>query len=96
MVAPQESPVLEKEVRVRAHPEMSPEQALELMQGAKAQIESGQANEHGVKMINAYFGSGGQAYCLSEAADAEAVVKSHETVCIPQSRENIHEVTGVV
>ena len=70
-------------------PEMSPEQA-------KAQIESGQANEHGVKMINAYFGSGGQAYCLSEAADAEAVVKSHEAVGIPQSRENVHEVTGVV
>ena len=77
-------------------PEMSPERAQELMAGMKEQIASGQPNELGVKPINAFFGTGGQSYCLAEAPNAEAVVKSHEAVGVPQTLDKIHEVNSVV
>ena len=77
-------------------PAMSPEQAQEGMAQMKKHIESGQSNELGVRPINVYFGTGGQAYCLSEAPNADAVLKAHEANNVPQTLGNIHEVNSVV
>ena len=75
-------------------PEMSPEQAQEMMGQMKEKIASGEP-WLGAKPINAFFGTGGQAYCLSEAPNAEAVIKVHEAAGAPRP-DNIHEVNSVV
>ena len=77
-------------------PEMAPEQAQGIMAHLKEQIESGAANESAVRPVNVFFGTGGQVYCLSEAPNAEAIVKAHEAAGVPQTLDNIHEVNSVV
>lgn len=54
-------------------PEMPPE----AVQQMSERIKAGKQDEFGVKPINVLMGSGGQAYCLSEAPDAESVRKAH-------------------
>jgi hypothetical protein len=73
-------------------PPMPPEMAEQVRKAA----QSGQANEHGVKVLNAYFGSGGQAYCLTEAPSVDAVVKSHEAMGTPQQAGKVVEVQSLV
>jgi hypothetical protein len=48
--------------------------ALEALQN---QIRAGQADDFGVKYLDAYVAVNGEGYCLSESPDADAVVKSH-------------------
>ncbi len=68
----------------------------EVAQQMKAQVQSGKANQFGVKGINIYFGKGGQAYCLSEAPNAEAILKTHEAAGVPLGKGDIVEVTSLV
>ena len=77
-------------------PDMTPEQYQELFAAGKAKAESKAADEFGTKTLNAFFGTAGQAYCLSEAPDQAAVVKSHESVGIPRGVEDIVEVQSLV
>ena len=68
----------------------------EMMAQAKAGIEAGAVNEFGSKALNLFMGTDGSAYCLSEAPDAEAVLKSHQALGIPQTLEDIKEVNSLV
>ena len=68
----------------------------EMMEQAKSQIIAGHPNEFGGKGLNLFLGTGGQAYCLSEAPNAEAVAKGHEALGIPINREDIIEVQSLV
>ena len=43
-----------------------------------------------------FMGTDGSAYCLSEAPDADAVLKSHQALGIPQTLEDIKEVNSLV
>ncbi|MGH3041333.1 MAG: hypothetical protein ACRDNG_06305 [Gaiellaceae bacterium] len=38
----------------------------------------------------------GEAYCLTEGPDADAVVRSHEAVGVPIGRADVVEVTPIV
>ena len=67
----------------------------EAMQMMKQRIDSGEVDEFGSKAINVFLGAGGQAYCLSEAPDAEAVRQSHVTKGVPLSQDDIVEVSSV-
>ncbi len=68
----------------------------EAMEEGKRMMQEGKPNQFGAKGINVFLGTGGQAWCLSEAPDAEAVVKSHEAMGIPIDKHNIHEVNSFV
>ena len=68
----------------------------EMMAQAKAGIEAGAVNEFGSKGLNLFMGTDGSAYCLSEAPDAEAILKSHQALGIPQTLEGIKEVNSLV
>ena len=48
----------------------------EAMQAVQEAISAGKADEFGVKPLNAIMGAG-QAWCLSEAPNPDAVCKSH-------------------
>ena len=68
----------------------------EVVEQMKATIQAGQTDEFGVKPINVYMGTGGQAVCMSEAPNAEAVRKAHEAKGIPVDSDTIIEVTSLV
>ena len=68
----------------------------EMMAQAKEGIEGGAVNEFGSKGLNLFMGTDGSAYCLSEAPDADAVLKSHQALGIPQALEDIKEVNSLV
>ncbi len=62
----------------------------------RAKMQAGEQNQFDAKGLNIFMGTEGQAYCLSEAPNAEAVIKSHEAAGVPQSKENIVEVNSLV
>ncbi len=71
--------------------EMSPE----MKEGMAERIRSGQPDENGAKALNLYLADG-EAYCLSEAPNAEAVQKAHEAAGVAIGREDIVEVEALV
>jgi uncharacterized protein DUF4242 len=77
------------------HHEMR-EVAPELAEGIAERIKSGQADEHGVKGLNVFLGKDGTAFCLSEAPNADAVIKTHESFGLPLDRKDVVEVESVV
>ena len=70
--------------------------APEMAEGIAERIKAGQPDEHGVKGLNVFLGKDGTAYCLSEAPDADAVVRAHEGVGFPLDRSDVVEVESVV
>lgn len=70
--------------------------APELAEGIAERIKAGQADEHGVKGLNVFFGKDGTAFCLSEAPDADAVIKTHESFGFALDRKDVVEVESVV
>jgi hypothetical protein len=78
------------------HHAMSPNLPPELQEGIAARLRAGEPDEFGVTGLNVFLGSDGTAFCLSEAPDADAVVKAHEAVGFPLSRKEVVEVEAVV
>lgn len=66
----------------------------EMVQQMQARIQAGQSDENGVTPLNVFISGDGEAYCLSEAPNAEAVRKAHEAVGVPV--EKIIEVNSLV
>lgn len=77
------------------HPTM-PEVAPETAQEMASRITAGKADEFGVTGLNVFVCADGQGYCLSDAPDADAVVKAHEAFGFPLRREDVVEVTTIV
>ncbi len=72
-----------------------PELPAEAVEQMQKRIQAGQEDEFGVKAINVLMGTGGQAYCLTHAPDAEAVRKSHAAAGGPPPDEVV-EVQSLV
>jgi Protein of unknown function (DUF4242) len=70
--------------------------APELAGGIAERIKAGQADEHGVKGLNVFLGKDGTAFCLSEAPNADAVIKAHESFGFSLDRQDVVEVESVV
>jgi hypothetical protein len=51
------------------------EEAVEAM---RTQMKAEAPDDFGVRLLSAFMAVNGQGYCISEAPDPEAVVKSHE------------------
>ena len=77
------------------HHEMS-EVAPETARGIADRLKAGETDEHGVKGLNVFLGKDGTAYCLSEAPDAESVMKAHEAFGFTLDRSDVVEVESVV
>ena len=72
-----------------------PDPSPEMLDGMAQRLRAGAADEHGVTGLNVYLAEG-EAYCLTDAPDADAVVRSHEAVGVPIRRDEIVEVKPVV
>ncbi|HEY7003251.1 MAG TPA: nickel-binding protein [Gaiellaceae bacterium] len=77
------------------HHEMS-DVAPEMAAAIGERIKAGETDEHGVKGLNVFIGNDGTAFCLSEAPDADAVVKAHQAYGFPLSASEVVEVQAVV
>ncbi len=53
----------------------------------------GRTDPNGVKAINAFFTRDGQAYCISEAPNPDAVCKAHEAKGLALAQADVHEIT---
>ena len=73
-------------------PDVTPEAAQEMA----SRIRAGKPDEHGVTGLNVFMCANGKGYCLSEAPDADAVVKAHKALGFPLTREDVVEVQTVV
>jgi hypothetical protein len=72
-----------------------PEMPAEMKEAMAERIRSGQADENGARAVNVYLADG-EAYCLSDAPSADAVLKAHEAAGVAIRREDIVEVTPIV
>jgi hypothetical protein len=63
--------------------------------GAMDEVKSnlGKVDANGVKAINAFFTKDGQAYCISEAPNADAVCRAHEAKGLPLGKGDVHEIS---
>ena len=77
------------------HHEMS-DVAPEMAAAIGERIKAGEADEHGVQGLNVFLGKDGTAFCLSEAPDAEAVVKAHQAYGFSLDSGDVVEVDSVV
>ena len=73
-------------------PKMPPEAIKDMT----SRVKAGKADQFGVKPLNVFMGKDGRAYCLTEAPNAEAVVKSHQANGVPLDRHDVVEVTSLV
>ena len=73
-------------------PQMPPEAAQEFAETIKA----GKANQFGVVPLNLFIGTGGQAYCLTEAPNADAVCQAHAAMGMNLAKEDVQEVQSLV
>jgi Protein of unknown function (DUF4242) len=72
-----------------------PEPTPEMKEGMAERLRSGSVDEHGVKGLNVYLADG-EAYCLTEGPDTDAVVRSHAAVGVSIDHGAVVEVTPVV
>ena len=63
--------------------------------GLKGRIASGETDEFGWTIKSIFVGKSGTAYCVSEAADAEAVIKAHAAMGVPITAADIDEVSSL-
>jgi hypothetical protein len=70
--------------------------APEMAAGIAERIKAGEPDEHGVKGLNVFLGKDGTAFCLSEAPDADAVIKAHKSFGFSLDRGDVVEVESVV
>jgi len=74
-----------------ALPELPPEAVKQMI----ARFKAGERDPHGVRPLNVFIGKG-EGWCLTEAADADAVVKSHEAQGFRIKQSDVHEVQSLV
>jgi hypothetical protein len=72
-------------------PEVAPETAQEMA----SRIKAGKPDEFRVTGLNVFMCANGEGYCLSDAPDADAVVKAHQALGFPLSRADVVEVTTI-
>lgn len=70
-----------------------PPGAMDLMKG---RIERSEPDEFGVTPRNVYAATNGNAYCVSDAADADAVIKAHAAMGVTITAGNVDEVSSLV
>lgn len=70
-----------------------PTEAIEQM---RSDMREQRSNEFGVTPVNLLMGAGGEAWCLCEAPNADAVIKAHEVMGVSFTPTEVIEVTSLV
>ncbi len=84
------------------HPKMtqmspaSMQEGMKMLERLKAEIVAGKADENGVRPLNVLMGSNGESWCLTEAANTDAVIKSHAAKGVKLGQNDIVEISTLV
>ena len=65
------------------------------MEQVKANVKAHKTDQFGVKAVNLYMGAKGEAFCMTEAPNADAVIKSHKANGIDLKSSDIHQVQSL-
>ena len=76
-------------------PPMSPEQEKAMVGQIKSAMDSKSPNSFGVTSPNVFMAPG-EAWCYNDAANAEAIVKSHEAMGIKLAVKDVTQVSPIV
>lgn len=76
-------------------PPMTPE-VRKVVQQIANDIKAKKADPFGVMPVNVYIGVDGEAWCLTDAPNADAVMKMHEANGMQLSKNDIIEVNSLV
>ena len=68
-----------------------PKEAVDMIRSA---VKAGKADQFGVKPIDVLIAQG-ETYCISEASNAEAVIKSHNAIGVELGKSNVKQVTSL-
>jgi hypothetical protein len=68
----------------------------EAVERLREHIKAQAADEFGVKWLHVYVAVNGEGYCISQAPNAEAVVKSHELMGYLIDTTDVIEVANLV
>jgi len=66
------------------------------MDAIKGRIDRAEADEFGVTPKNVYAATNGSAYCVSDAADADAVIRAHAAMGVTITSADVDEVLSLV
>jgi hypothetical protein len=67
----------------------------ELQESMASRIKAGERDEHGVQGLSVMLTKDGEAYCVSDAPDADAVVQAHGAMGVDVRREDVVEIQTV-
>jgi len=70
-----------------------PAGALEKMQ---ADVRARRADENGVIPLNVFMGTTGETWCLTEAPNADAVIRGHRAMGVELAAKDVVEVNSLV
>lgn len=62
----------------------------------KANLKAHKTDQFGVTAMSLYMGAKGEAFCMTESPDAEAVIKSHKANGVDLKASDIHQVQSLV
>lgn len=65
------------------------------MDAMKGRIDRSEADQFGVTPKNVYAATNGNAYCVSDAADADAVIKAHAAMGVTITPADVDEVSSL-
>jgi hypothetical protein len=72
-------------------PPVSPEMAKQMTENLK----KGKPDQFGVTGINVYVGQG-EAFCMTDAPNADSVVKSHQALGFKLTTKDVHQVQPIL
>ncbi len=70
--------------------------AQQMLQQLRADIAARRADRFGVTPVNCYRSPTGEWWCVTEAPDADAVIKSHEAHGLKLTRYDVIPITPIV
>lgn len=80
-------------------PQLPPEamqQQMQMMEQMKADIKAKRPDQFGVTPVNVLMGVNGESWCLTEAPNADAVIKAHQAKGAILNRSDVIEVSSLV
>ena len=87
---------LDHHAKMSQMPREAMEQGKKMLEQMKADIKAKKADRFGVTPINVFIGANGESWCLTDAPNVDAVIKSHEAKGAKLSRNDVVEVTTLV
>ncbi len=86
---------LDHHAKMPAMPPEAVEQGKKMLEQMKSDIKARKADQFNVTPVNVFMGANGESWCLTDAPNADAVIKAHAAKGSKLSLSDIVEVTSL-